>query len=71
MKDAWEKLIERYANGRPICNCGCAYYTKCGSGIDETGKRRTDMLACENGCQGNQYAVRYEIARKVLAELSK
>lgn len=54
---AWETLIERYADGRAICNCRQAYY------MDAESK------GCENGCQWNQYHVRDEIARRALAEM--
>lgn len=67
----WKKLILRYADGRPICNCGEAYYSPCGHGIDSSGKRRTDMLACRGGCSANLTAVMEDIATRVLAELGK
>lgn len=74
MSDEWQILIKRYADGRPICNCGCAYYKPVGHGsvYDKALGRRvdkTDMLACQYGCEANQYSVKDEIARKVLAEL--
>lgn len=65
----WQDLVKRYANGRPICNCGDAYYTPCGRGIDGTGRERTDMLACQYGCSANQIFAKEEIAARVLAEL--
>lgn len=68
-RNAWERLIQRYADGRPICNCGNAYYTPCGKGT-VNGERRTDMLACANGCQANQYSVKFEIADRVEAEFN-
>jgi hypothetical protein len=71
MADEWRKLIKRYANGKPLCNCDEAYYTPCGKGYDETGARRDDMLACEWGCQANQHAVKDYIAGQVLTELKK
>ena len=66
----WAKLIERYANGRPICNCGQAYYTKFHDGM-MSGSNRCDheYLACQYGCQANQYAVKDEIAKAVLRDL--
>lgn len=65
----WQELVKRYADGRPICNCGEAYYTPCGHGIDGTGRRRTDMLACQHGCSANKIYAKEEIAGRVLAEL--
>lgn len=52
---AWRELVARYANGRQLCNCRCAYY-------DETG-------VCKYGCQANQYLTKELIARQVLEEL--
>ena len=69
MANEWEKLIERYADGKPICNCRQAYYTPCGHGIDANGNRRTDMPCCQYGCQANQYSVKDYIAQRVLKEL--
>lgn len=68
---AWMKLIERYANGREICNCGCAYYAPIGSvyyTLDGK-KKYHESRACQYGCQANQYAVKEDIAQHVLAEL--
>lgn len=70
-RDPWRQLVEKYADGRPICNCKDAYYTPCGHGIDEKGQHRTDMLACAYGCSSNQLTARDEIAGRVLLELSK
>ncbi len=69
-KKHWEKLVERYADGRPICNCGGAYYTPCGHGIDASGKERTDMVGCQYGCSANLIFAKEEIAARVLNELS-
>lgn len=66
--EAWEALVAKYADGRPICNCRQAYYTPCGHGIDGTGRERTDMLACQYGCSANQLFARDEIAEKILKE---
>ncbi len=65
----WKDLVVRYADGRPICNCGDAYYSPCGVGIDRTGKSRTDMLACKYGCSSNKITAKEEIAGKVIKEL--
>lgn len=71
----WEKLIKRYANGRLICNCGQAYYSLDGEawivGGPDDGKHITDYPHCKYGCQANQYAVKDEIAKAVLAELGE
>lgn len=69
MSNHWKTLVRRYADGRPICNCECAYYTPCGEGIDRDGEHRTDMLACQHGCEANQFNCRDEIAKRVLDEL--
>ena len=69
--DEWAELVRRYADGRPICNCGQAYYTPIGHGTDKFGKKRTDMLACKYGCQANQYDLKDKIARRVLDELGE
>ncbi len=66
----WQELVKRYANGRPICNCGDAYYSPCGSGIDSTGRERTDILDCEYGCSTNQISAKEDIAKRVLYELN-
>ncbi len=70
-RNAWERLIQRYADGRPICNCGNAYYTPCGKGfVSGSEVRRTDLLVCKDGCQANQYSVKFELAERIEAELS-
>jgi len=68
-KRNWQELVKRYADGRPICNCGEAYYTPCGHGTDKEGRKRTDMLVCQYGCAANIIAAREEIAGRVIAEL--
>lgn len=64
---AWQELVKIHADGRPICNCGDAYYSPCGSGIDEKGRHRRDMLACAYGCSSNQIAAKEDIAKRILA----
>lgn len=66
--DAWEILVAKYADGRPLCNCKEAYYTPCGKGIDGSGMERTDMLACQYGCSANKIFTRDEIAEKILKD---
>lgn len=68
MDDDWKKLVKRYADGRPICNCGHAYYTPCGVGIVD-GVHKTDMPDCQYGCSANQIFAKEEIASRVMAEL--
>lgn len=68
-RSAWEELVERFAEGRPLCNCRQAYLTPCGQGIDGSGRERTDMLACQYGCSANQIFARDEIAQKLLSML--
>lgn len=68
METAWEKLIKVYADGRPVCNCGQAYYEACGEGIDRDGQYRTDMLSCKHGCSANQIHAKEYIAARVLAD---
>lgn len=70
----WKQLIERYADGKPICNCRQAYYEPCGHGsVWDDGLARyvdkTDLLACRSGCEVNVYRVRDYIAQRVLADL--
>lgn len=54
----WQKLIERYADGRPICNCGEAYYTPKG-----------DTFCCKYGCNIALLDAKEYIAERVLKEL--
>lgn len=55
---SFEKLVKVYAHGRPICNCGRAYYSVC------SGK-----LSCVGGCQSNQYNAADDIAGLVLKDI--
>lgn len=64
----WKDLIVLYADGRPICNCGDAYYSPCGKGY-KGGEYRTDLLACKHGCSANQMAARDYIAARVGRDL--
>lgn len=66
MDENWKILVAHYADGRPLCNCKCAYYTPCGEGIDVHGNHRTNMLACRSGCSANQIMCREEIAKRIL-----
>jgi len=53
----FEKLIQRYAGKRKICNCGQAYYDKSGN--------------CPDGCSSNQITAKYYIAKKALREITQ
>lgn len=68
-RDDWERLIDRYADGRPICNCRQAYYSPTGHGI-VNGVERTDILDCEYGCSANQISAKRYIATRVLQDPS-
>jgi hypothetical protein len=65
----WKELVRRYADGRPVCNCGEAWEYPCASGIDANGVKRDDMLACRYGCSANLIDAKYEIGRRVAGEL--
>lgn len=54
---AYHELVKLHANGRTVCNCGCAYYSPCGT--------------CEYGCSANQITARNEIATNILREMHK
>ncbi len=69
MGKAFEALIQLYADDRPICNCGQAYYTRCGIGY-QNGEFREDMLACAHGCSANLIQAKEYVAERVLAELA-
>lgn len=64
----WKQLVKKYADGKPICNCGDAYYTPCGEGIDAEGRHRKDMLVCNHGCSWNQFDAKEQIAKKIVEE---
>lgn len=69
MSTLWKQLVLRYADGRPPCNCGDAWYYPCGVGIDAEGHARKDMLACKHGCSANIIAAKHEIAARMWAEI--
>lgn len=74
MADEWKTLVQRYAAGRQVCNCGGAYYTNCGtaSKLDAaTGQWVTthDNPCCQHGCQANLHAVKDDIAKRVISEI--
>ena len=70
----WQKLVERYADGKPICNCRNAYTSPTGNGFawnEEHGALlyKTDLLECKHGCSANQIAAKEYIAGRIIAEL--
>lgn len=67
-REHFKALVKRYADGRPICNCGEAYYSPCGEGY-VNGERRSDILVCQYGCSYAQLTTRNEVAERVLKEL--
>lgn len=70
MTTGFQKLIQRYAKGKTICNCQEAYYENCGEGY-LNGKHRTDLPICKHGCSANQIAAKEHIAAAVLQELEE
>lgn len=65
-------LMEKYAGGRAICNCGRAYYTEGGTywrtGPDGPTEHH-DGKFCEGGCQAAQIrAVEYIVSKMREAE---
>lgn len=70
MSGEWEALIRRYADGRPICNCGRAYYATDGEYTRYPAMTtHHDGYYCKHGCHANQYSVKDDIAARVLADL--
>ena len=63
----YEKLVERYADGKQLCNCRQAYYTNCGHGYKD-GIDRTDLPTCQHGCSSNQITATEYIADKICEE---
>jgi len=66
----FQKLIERYAKGKTICNCREAYYENCGEGHVD-GEYRTDIPICKHGCSANQIAAKEYVAAMALHELEQ
>lgn len=71
-RNAFERLVARYANGRALCNCNQAYYTNSGRGWIPDGKgnweERNDCPDCQHGCSSNQIRTKLEIAERVEKE---
>lgn len=55
-RDEYELLVQRYANGRPVCNCKNSFH------LDEQGQ-------CINGCVASLHRTKKEIAQHVCREL--
>ena len=69
-KDPWQALVERYADGRPLCNCRDAYYST-GGKYSLGGVEHNDGLYCKGGCNAAWYEARQHVARSVIAELKE
>ena len=70
--DAFNELIERYADGMKICNCREAYYHPIGRGsrcIKGEWTEHSDMDACYGGCSTNKIRTKYYIAKRVAYDL--
>jgi hypothetical protein len=66
----FEKLVEIYANGKPICNCGQAYYSPCGEGY-VNGQHRKDLLCCKDGCSANLIDAKELIADQMQNDIKR
>lgn len=70
---AWERLVERFADGRPVCNCRQAYYTRNPNPHSNPIYRLDGViigygeppLHCAHGCSANKLQARDEIAERV------
>jgi hypothetical protein len=60
-RNAWEKLIAHYADGKPICNCRDAYYTP-----NEEGN-----LVCRYGCSTAKLHAKQYVAERVNQDLKR
>lgn len=68
-RNAWERLVERFADGRGICNCRQAYTTPCGVAFRD-GERIENWPVCRYGCQAAQLDAKHDIATRVERLLS-
>ena len=72
-RSVYQLAIARFADGRTPCNCGEAYYTNCGVGIEFTADgeqiHRNDMPTCDGGCSANQLYAKYELVERLLREI--
>lgn len=64
----WEKLIVRYADGRPLCNCRQAYYTT-GGKYWLGGQEHNDGLYCGGGCGAARLDAQDIVAAGVVRDL--
>lgn len=67
----FKALVQRYANGKALCNCQEAYYTNCGHGSKSINGKWvdfTDLPCCESGCSSNKISAKYYIAEKITEE---
>ena len=67
---AWEQLVEKFADGRSLCNCRQAYYSPIGKGIsciDGHLIELHNMPVCKDGCSANMLRVKEEIAERCLS----
>lgn len=65
MRTAWQELIEKHADGRPICNCRDAYYSLTGTAWRGTEKIEKHPI-CAGGCQTNWIEAKEYIAKRIL-----
>ncbi|MCK5609436.1 hypothetical protein KAR91_46615 [Candidatus Pacearchaeota archaeon] len=71
MNDAnFKNLIEHYADGKEICNCGSAYLTNCGEAILGNGEHVFDHPICRYGCSAAMIDARDYIADRVVEDLN-
>lgn len=66
-REAFKELVKKYADDKPICNCGQAYLTACGQGCTLEGY----TLVCKAGCSAAQIDAKDYVAKRVLQDLSK
>lgn len=64
----FKKLIVKFADGKPICNCGEGYY-KCDGKYYQNGQYHYDGKYCDNGCSLNQARAKEYVAQKCLQSL--
>lgn len=55
--EKWSAIVEQYADGRRLCNCGGAYRNAAG--------------ICEHGCSANLIEAKYEIGQRLLSNLEQ
>jgi hypothetical protein len=65
----WKALVAHYADGRPICNCADAYYSK-GGKYWRDGVEYNDGLYCDGGCQANQFKAQNYVCKRIVEDLN-